>query len=280
MTAAEVIWERPAPLTASLPMYDLPELREATDAFWSAIADRLRNRGVPAPLMLERSGESLEASWTDPQLLLSQTCGFPLMTALKDHVAIVATPVYRAPGCDGPYHRSAIIVPVGSTAETLADLHGLRCAINSPTSNTGMNLLRFEVSTLARGNAFFGATILTGSHLASVESLAEGRADVAAIDAVTLALLRRHRPSLVKNVRTLGWTVRTPGLPFITSGRRNDWMRAMLGQVLADVALEPRLQDVRDALLLTTLVSLPHAHYRSIIHLAKIAENAGYPQLC
>ena len=33
------------PGTASLPMYDLPEIRWATDALWSAVAARLVGRG-------------------------------------------------------------------------------------------------------------------------------------------------------------------------------------------------------------------------------------------
>jgi hypothetical protein len=60
---------------ASLPMYDLPELREATDELWRALAARLQNRGIDAPVTLERDETNLDAVWSDPRLLLSQTCG-------------------------------------------------------------------------------------------------------------------------------------------------------------------------------------------------------------
>lgn len=270
-------WRRP--LTASLPMYDLPELREANDALWLAIGSRLRARGVRAPPALTRSDAPLEATWLDPRLILSQTCGYPLMTSLGERVALVGTPSYRAPGCDGPYHRSAVIVRAGSTASTLTDLKGLRCAVNQPTSNTGMNLLRADVSILSEGPSFFGEIIHTGAHHMSVQAVAEGAADIAAIDAVTFALLQRLRPTLTRHVRLLHWTVRTPGLPLITSWRHSERTRAILGAVLAEVAADPTLREVRHELMLDGFTPLPRAHYRSILHLAQIAADGGYPEL-
>ena len=34
---------------AGLPMYDWPEVRDAVDALWSAIVERLRANGIEAP---------------------------------------------------------------------------------------------------------------------------------------------------------------------------------------------------------------------------------------
>jgi ABC-type phosphate/phosphonate transport system substrate-binding protein len=270
-------WRRP--LTASLPMYDLPELQNANDAFWLAIGSRLRARGVRAPPELTRGDAPLEATWLDPRLILSQTCGYPLMTSLGERVALVGTPSYHAPGCDGPYHRSAVIVRAGSPADTLADLKGRRCAVNQPTSNTGMNLLRADVSIVSEGPSFFGEIVHTGAHHASVQAVADGTADVAAIDAVTFALLQRLRPTLTRAVRLLHWTVRTPGLPLITSWRHSDRTRAALAEVLAEVAADPTLREVRNELMLDGFTALPRAHYRSILHLAHIAADGGYPEL-
>jgi ABC-type phosphate/phosphonate transport system substrate-binding protein len=268
------------PLVASLPMYDFPEVREATDAFWLAIATRLRSRGVPAPLALTHDNEPLEKVWTHPRLLVSQTCGYPLMTHLRDEVVVVGTPSYRAQGCDGAFHRSAVIVRAGSDVSTLAELKGFRCAVNSMNSNTGMNLLRSEVAMLASCSTFFDKIVETGSHAASVEGVVGGRADLAAIDAVTYALLERHRPALMKAVRVLHWTVRSPGLPFVTSRRRSGETLIALQQVMGEVATVPQLSDVRRELMLTGFSPLSQAHYRSVLRLAQIAADSGYPELC
>ena len=63
---------------ASLPMYDLPELRSATDDWWRALARALRRAGIDeAPDDLAR-GVPRERAWRSPQLILTQTCGYPL----------------------------------------------------------------------------------------------------------------------------------------------------------------------------------------------------------
>jgi ABC-type phosphate/phosphonate transport system substrate-binding protein len=261
-------------------MYDLVELADVTDAFWGGMASRLVERGVPAPPRLTRDFDTPEQSWNDPQLLFSQTCGYPLMTMLRGDVSLLATPAYKAPGCEGPFHRSAVVVRLSDKATSLADLRGGRCAINQATSNTGMNLLRVEVSQVSRGKPYFDEVVRTGSHAASIAAVSEGRADVAAIDAVTLELLRRYRSRLTKAVRVLFWTVRAPGLPFITGRRRPNWTKLVWLQVLADLASDRSLRPVLDALLIEGFTPLGRTHYRSVLDLAGVAARNGYPELC
>jgi len=264
---------------AALPMYDLPELRAANDALWSAIAARLKADGVRrVPSELTR-GLPLEEAWTNPALLLAQTCGYPLATSLHDRVQLVATPRYRVPGCEGAFHRSAVVVRDDATATCLADLRGGRCAINDRASNSGMNLLRVEIAPLARKQSFFGAVTVTGSHEASATAVADGDADVAAIDCVTWAHLQRFRPATTKRLRVLMWTVRSPGLPFITSARTDAATRAALGLALDAAARDPALSDVRGELMLEGFNALPASQYHAVLYLEQIATAQGYPRL-
>jgi ABC-type phosphate/phosphonate transport system substrate-binding protein len=260
-------------------MYDLPELQGANDALWAAIAARLHAHnvfGVPDQLIRDRSPEAL---WTDPDLLLAQACGFPLATRLEGRVRVVATPRYRARGCEGADYRSAVVVRTGSLTSSLDDLRASRCAVNDLASNSGMNLLRAEIAPLAGGKPFFKSVILTGSHLASVEAVAGDEADVAAIDCVTWAHLQRWRPSLTARLRVLTWTVRNPGLPLITSLGTSPSQLAALRAVLDEVAADPTLREVRRTLLLDGFSLVPAEHYRAPLRLQDIATDLGYPQL-
>ena len=143
-----------AEMVASLPMYDLSELREAHDALWRALRQRLAAVGIArAPAILLRGGAGEEA-WTDPRVLLTQVCGFPLASGLRGQVRVVATPAYRARGCRGPYHRSAVVVRRSDPATVLADARAYRVAVNAPDSNTGSNLLRAAVAPLGGGSPF------------------------------------------------------------------------------------------------------------------------------
>ncbi len=268
------------PSIAALSMYDLPELQAANDALWAAIRDRLAELGVHgAPDGLTRR-EPVEAVWTNPDLLLAQACGYPLVTTLAGRVRLVATPRYAAEGCEGPLRRSVMVVASGATARTLGDLRGTRCAINDLQSDSGMNLLRAAIAPLAGGASFFQAVEVTGSHLASAHAVASGACDLAALDCVTYAHLQRFRPELAGRLRVLGWTDPTPGLPLITALRTDQKTRQAMVQALDDVARDPALSEVRDVLMLEGFSALPLSQYQAVIRLEERAAKLRYPVVC
>jgi ABC-type phosphate/phosphonate transport system substrate-binding protein len=238
-------------------------LARANDALWTAIAERLRASGLEAPDQLTRD-RPLDDVWLDPSLLVAQTCGYPFVTRLAGRVRLVATPSYDAEGCAGPFHRSAIVVRRDDRATSLADLFGRRCVINSPDSNTGMNLLRAAVAPLARQGRFFGEISVSGAHSASAEAIAAGEADVAGIDAVTWEHLRRFRPALTDRLRVLSWTAASPGLPLISAWTTSQANLKLLRRALFDVAADTTLREARSALRLTGFCLLPRSRYRAI----------------
>ena len=66
-------------MIAGLGMYDWPEVRDATDGLWAAIAGVLREEGFNGvPEKLERGLQPYNL-WRSPDLLLAQTCGYPLV---------------------------------------------------------------------------------------------------------------------------------------------------------------------------------------------------------
>ena len=71
-----------------LGMYDWPEVRTATDRLWIRIHEALAKRGIRSPETLERNQDH-ETGWLSPRLLLSQTCGLPLVQDLRDQVAVL-----------------------------------------------------------------------------------------------------------------------------------------------------------------------------------------------
>jgi ABC-type phosphate/phosphonate transport system substrate-binding protein len=264
---------------AALPMYDLPELEAAHDALWAAIAVRLVADGVEGvPERLTRDAP-VEAIWTDPRLLLGQTCGYPLITSLQGRVQVVATPRYSAPGCDGAAYRSAVVVREDDPAQGLADLRGRRAAVNDLASNSGMNLLRAQIAPLAQSAPFFAAVTITGAHALSLAAVAGGEADVAAIDCVTLAHLHRLRPRATQGLRVLAWTMAAPGLPLVTAAATDAAQVAALRRALAAAAHDPALAPARAQLQLEGFEILPEGAYDAISALERGAVDRGYPIL-
>ncbi|SPK77131.1 conserved protein of unknown function (plasmid) [Cupriavidus taiwanensis] len=203
----------PAPMAerkqwvAALPMYNVSaSLRSDWTTLVGLVADGLARADSPLALTAVDPGEgpdALHAFWRRDDVLLSQTCGYPLMHGLARHVRLIGTPQFVLPGCERETYRSAIVVRAWDGPATLSACRGARAACNGPDSHSGMNALRHAVAPLARAHRFFGAVVQTGSHLASLAAVGDGHADVAAIDCVTLAYAAEHWPALVAGVRQI-----------------------------------------------------------------------------
>ncbi len=255
-------------------MYEFRWTAAANDAVWATIGAALRRDGVPAPERLTR-GAPLQATWRDPGLVLGQTCGYPYRHGLVDVVEIVATPRYGFEGCEGPRHCSFLVVRADDPRRELAAFAGARAAINARDSNTGMNLFRACVAPLAANGRLFADVIVTGAHVASVEAVASGRADIAAIDCVTFAQLRRGRPDLIAAVSAIGRTPATPGLPLIAGRGLAPRVREALFAALA----EPALADAWAALGVVGADVLAPQDYAAIDALEAAAARLGYREL-
>jgi len=264
---------------ASLPMYDLPEMQVATNEFWQGLARAFRREGIDDVPSLLEAPVDYEGHWLSPDLLFSQTCGYPLRHALKDRVAYVATPSYSVEGCGRGTYRSVILVHRDSKARTLADLRGKIATFNDPHSHSGMNVLRAMVAPLSHDGAFFGQVVESGRHEASIRMVADGDADVATIDCVTYATLERYRPAATDGVRVLGLTAEAPTLPFITSLEAGPDRIARLRAGLARAFADPDLAEARAKLFLEEIVVLPDDAYLAIDRMEQDAIDVGYPQL-
>ena len=266
-------------------MYDFPELQDAHDAFWGALATRLVAAGLTDVPRALTHGATPAQVWGSPRLLFAQGCEYPLAKAFADRVRVVAHPMYSAAGCDSSRYRSAIVVrkndPDQSASEGgLAGLRGRRCVVNERDSNSGMNLLRATIAQVANGEPFFASVAESGSHLRSVEMVASGEADVAAIDCVSFAHFQRLYPSLVAGVRVLSWTASTPSLPYITAGVVSDETVQALRAALTHVFDDNGLAQVRERLLLRGVDLTPKEGFGEVLNLERAAVISGYPILC
>jgi len=249
-------------MIASLPMYDWPELREATDAWWAGIA---RHLGVAAHL---DRGPDHTAAWLRPDLLFGQTCGYPFTHALRGKVRLVATPHYDADGCEGPDYCSIVFA---REAAPLAAFRGRRAAVNHADSMSGMLALKLVFAPLAEHGRFFASAFDSGGHIASLNAVRDGCADICAVDAVCVALARRFRPDYLHGLVEVARSPLVPGLPYVTVAGDIAKLRAALAAAFAD----PTLSEVRDRLLLTGHSVLDVKDYDRILELETVMEKAG-----
>ncbi len=263
---------------ASLPMYDHAELEDATDGWWQGLARAFRARGLAGvPAALARG--SRHDDWSAPDLLLSQTCGYPLVNAFAGRLRLVATPVYLVPHCRGASYRSLVLVADGSSVAALEGLRGARAVINARDSHSGFNALRAAVAPLSRGGRFFGVVVESGNHLESLLMVKRGEADVCAVDCVSHALWQDTMPAAVAGVRVLATTAHAPGLPYVTAAGRGESEVEALRRGLLDAVADPELAAARRRLRIGGFEVLPLAAYDRIHAFERLARRHGYEDI-
>ncbi len=238
-------------MIAALGMYDIPFTAAANDRFW----DLIRHQLPDAPAHLDRQTPLWEA-WTSTDLLLAQTCSLPYRARLASDVTLVGTPDYGLPDCPPGYYRSLFVARL-SGPETLKACAGGTLAFNEEMSQSGYvaPLLHLRDKGLE-----VPRMIETGAHAASARAVAEGKADLAGIDALTWYLLRQAEPGLTARLRVIARTEPSPGLPYITAhGRDPAPLRAALRQAIADLGPQDR-----QILQLRGLVEIPEEDYLAL----------------
>lgn len=236
-------------MIASLPMYDVPELHRETDALWASIRDNIRKSGRDAPDTLNRD-ITCEQAWTDPNLILSQTCGMPWRLGLHHHAQLVGTPDYKIEGCPPGFYRSVIVVRKHDQRTSLDGFARAACAFNARNSQSGFAVWQSRQFTLWKE---------TGSHSNSIVQVANGDADIAAIDAVTWRLAQRYQAE-ASQLRILHITKPTPGLPFITSQTQD----AAFLFAATKKAIDDLDDAIRQALGVFDFVKIPSSKYHAV----------------
>jgi len=128
-----------------------------------------------------------------------------------------------APSSDAASRRAPQRMGIDRPApdDGLADIplnliRGKRFAYNSLDSMSGIIALTRDLEAMGESLDIFSERIETGAHRASIVAVAEGRADVCAIDCRTWHMAERHEPKAAE-LQAVGWTGLRKGLPMITS---------------------------------------------------------------
>ncbi|MGM0584814.1 MAG: phosphate/phosphite/phosphonate ABC transporter substrate-binding protein [Pseudomonadota bacterium] len=252
---------------AALPLFDWPELREATDGLWAALAPRLEKISLCPPAGLERAREGA-ALWDDPDLLFAQACGLWHVAGAARATRIICAPVYETEGA-GPGRMAAAVVAPAGHAGGLEALHGGRFAVAGFDSLWGWGAL-----VDALGAAAIGEVTLTGSPRESVRAVAEGRATAAAVDAVSWDFAQRLEPA-AGALEVVAWTDEAPAPPFVTSALRSSGERARIRAALVETLVDPATEAIRRELRLARIVAFADTDYDPARRLAALARAAA-----
>ncbi len=241
-------------MIASLPMYDTEPLRAANDVLWEGIGQELKNFGLQPPLRRSDMEFGCDSSNLD-SLYFTQTCREPYRRCLAAHVTLVGTPDYGVSGCPPGYYNSVIVVRHLTGTSCKHSLDGATAAINHRVSWSGYRALMAFAKT---ANIEFSGHVYTGSHLRSAVAVLDGRADIAAIDAISFRYgIELEEGSPYKRLHQLAVTKPSPGLPFVArkNSNREIWFTAIRN------AIWSLPDEVRGILAIRDLVWIPEDDY-------------------
>ncbi|TJV44036.1 MAG: phosphate ABC transporter substrate-binding protein [Mesorhizobium sp.] len=210
---------------------------------------------APDPATLPPDKLDFHKLWLHPALLFAQTCWGPMELGLSRHVQVVGQPSYDAyEGGQGELYSSALVMRTGEGPEVRSPadgrallpldlIRGKRFTFNSLDSMSGIIAPTRDLEAAGESLDIFSSRNESGGHRGSIVTVAEGRADIAAIDCESWALAQRFEPA-ARKVVIVGWTARRKGLPFITARTTPEKTIKAMREALVGLAEQPRIQRV------------------------------------
>jgi len=210
-------------------MYDWPETEQALNRLWYTIQRKLNSSEIIAPKFLERQVITAEKR---RDLMLGQVCGWPLVNLYDKCYVPFAKIQYDIQDCDPGEYNSVYIGQSKKDIRFLEShsdlLEADKIAVNSEDSQSGFQVFSEITGLPAEVSIVESNRIITNSHRKSIESVALGKAQIAAVDTVSFELARKFDPEVVQNVSILGRSISRPAPPLVTATRFSGIIPALL----------------------------------------------------
>jgi len=199
---------------------------------------------------------------------ISHICGLPLVSQFQKKLIPLCTPHFDLDELEGPNYFSYFMVSKASLINSVKETKGLVAAINSHDSHSGTNVFRSEIEftkKLGLFDDFYKKIVITGSHKNSIENIISHEVDIACIDAISYANIKRAEPEIADELRIIGRSIISPAPPFVThkdnpSCSSNDLIKAL------NSALNLLDQGSKDILKIKRFSFVPFATYNSLIN--------------
>ncbi|MCP2072769.1 UNVERIFIED_ORG: ABC-type phosphate/phosphonate transport system substrate-binding protein [Pseudomonas lini] len=255
-------------MTSDLSMYLAPaRVLQAQEVWLQRVLEILGERREQKQIVDPAS------HWLSPDLLLSQTCGYPFVTSLRGKVRLIGRPSYELAHSSGGDHCSLLLCRADSAVTDLAGFQGSHGLINAQDSNSGTNLLRHTLAGIS-DRGFFSKLSVTGSHRDSIRRLKDYDGDLASIDSVTYDYLARDNSDEIEGLKILARSVRSPCLPYITSIRRTaagaDSIRNAMNEALK------QLPEVSRALAIREVLPVSETDYECLLEYERSAAHCDF----
>lgn len=239
--------------------------------------------GVPLEVIDYAAPAPLDQLWARADLACVFMCGWPFQRATRPFQIIAAPiPEYHASlhPLSGPQYCTNLVVLDTTPYDRLQDTFGGRIAWTDRGSHSGFNAPRkLLLDHLNERNHLYSESIgPVVTPRASLNSVLEGRADIAPLDSYFHMLLARHEPEIARRIRVIAQTPAAPMPLLVAAPEIDPEVVANLGRTFAQAADTPRLAPYLKDLCLSGFAIPKRADYAITDHWHAESLAAGYPE--
>lgn len=143
-----------------------------------------------------------------------------------------------------PVYFSDVVVHEDSPIQSLEELAGSRWAYNETTSFSGYHIMLNWLASQEKTADFFSQQICSGAHSHSLQLVASGAADCAAIDSTVLDMLTANDPAWQMPLRVVGSLGPYPMPPLVVSVALDRNFHAAVQQAVCQAHEETLMADI------------------------------------
>lgn len=171
-------------------------------------------------------------------------------------------PVFEDARISGrPIYFCDVVVRRGGEIRSFAELRGRSWAYNDACSLSGYYSLLKRLEELGANIRFFGHMFGSGSHLRSMEAVASGEADAAAIDSNVLRIQLHEDPALRERLRVIESWGPFPIQPVVVRSALHPEVKERLRASLLAADADPRTRRALSGFGLRHFVPVSHEDY-------------------
>ncbi len=211
------------------------------------------------------------------QMDLCWICGLPYVQKVdrtNPNIELLAAPVMQGERYQNrPIYYSDVVVQVDSPYQILTDLRNASWAYNEPGSQSGYNVVRYELAARGETCGFFGRVIEAGAHQTSLKMILNREVDASAIDSTVLELELLKDPSLRSQIRIIDTFGPSPIPPWVISKKLPIELRKTLRDLFLQLNQDPEGQNLLSRGGMIRFAPVNDRDYDPIREMARKAEN-------
>jgi phosphonate transport system substrate-binding protein len=242
------------------PEYALPAYGELVDYIG-------RKLGKPTKMLFTKDYASMNEMIKSRKVIAAFVCSGPYVEGHDEWgMELIAAPsLYGSTS-----YYSYIIVNVSCQLKRFEDLEGRKFAFTDPQSNTGKLVPTYELSLRHKTpETFFSDFIYTGSHDKSIEAVAEGMVDGAAVDNLIWEYMNKTNPLYTSKTKVIAKLGPFCIPPFVTYPGLDPAVKKKLRSILLEMHNDPEGEKILNKLFIDRFVIVDDNCYKSIREMDK-----------